>query len=86
MPLSTRIETAISGAIRHGQAQPAPVAGPADITAEYNGRIDNLSFERLFGKLIALQGMAATIAAGAGNRRVTKAVHTATSVFIPLPL
>mgnify|MGYP001801925172 CR=1 FL=1 len=56
------------------------------ITAEYNGRIDNLSFERLFGKLIALQGMAATIAAGAGNRRVTKAVHTATSVFIPLPL
>ncbi|MEO0439035.1 MAG: hypothetical protein AAF098_19295 [Pseudomonadota bacterium] len=59
---------------------------PFLITSEYQGEIDNLSFERLFGKLIALQDMAATIAAGAGNRIVTKAVHTATSVFIPLPL
>ncbi|MEM6302758.1 MAG: hypothetical protein AAF749_13525 [Pseudomonadota bacterium] len=59
---------------------------PFLITSEYEGKIDNLSFERLFGKLIALQDMAATIASGAGNRRVTKAVHTATSVFIPLPL
>jgi hypothetical protein len=56
------------------------------VTAEYRGTIDNLSFERLFGKLIALQDMMARIAGDAGNRRVTKAVHTATSVFIPLPI
>lgn len=56
------------------------------ITSEYRGVVDNLSFERLFGKLIALQDMMARIAADAGNRRVTKAVHTATSVFIPLPI
>lgn len=56
------------------------------ITSEYQGRVDNLSFERLFGKLIALQDMMARIAGDAGDRRVTKAVHTATSVFIPLPL
>ncbi len=59
---------------------------PFLITSEYQGRIDNLSFERLFGKLIALQDMMARIAGDAGDRRVTKAVHTATSVFIPLPI
>lgn len=59
---------------------------PFLVTSEYRGRIDNLSFERLFGKLIALQDMMARIAGDAGNRRVTKAVHTATSVFIPLPI
>jgi len=63
------------------------VAGnPFLITSEYDGRIDNLSFERLFGKLIALQDMMARIAGDAGDRRVTKVVHTATSVFIPLPI
>ena len=56
------------------------------ITSEYRGLVDNLSFERLFGKLIALQDMIARIAGDAGDRRVTKVVHTATSVFIPLPL
>ncbi|MEM1403154.1 MAG: hypothetical protein AAGG55_07485 [Pseudomonadota bacterium] len=56
------------------------------ITSEYQGVIDNLSFERLFGKLIALQDMMARIASDADDRRVTKAVHTATSVFIPLPI
>jgi hypothetical protein len=56
------------------------------VSAEYRGLVDNLSFERLFGKLIALQDMMARIADDAGNRRVTKAVHTTTSVFIPLPI
>lgn len=56
------------------------------ISSEYQGVVDNLSFERLFGKLIALQDMMARIADDAGDRRVTKVVHTATSVFIPLPL
>jgi hypothetical protein len=59
---------------------------PFLITSEYRGVIDNLSFERLFGKLIALQDMMARIASDAGDRRVTKVVHTATSVFIPLPI
>lgn len=59
---------------------------PFLVTSEYRGVVDNLSFERLFGKLIALQDMMASIASDAGNRRVTKVVHTATSVFIPLPL
>ena len=59
---------------------------PFLVSSEYRGAIDNLSFERLFGKLIALQDMMARVAGDAGNRRVTKVVHTATSVFIPLPL
>lgn len=59
---------------------------PFLVTGEYRGVTDNLSFERLFGKLIALQDMIARIAGDAGDRRVTKVVHTATSVFIPLPI
>lgn len=59
---------------------------PFLVTHRHQGQIDNLSFERLFGKLIALQDMMAAIASDAGNRRMTKAVHTATSVFIPLPI
>ncbi|QFU77785.1 hypothetical protein EY643_06300 [Halioglobus maricola] len=56
------------------------------ITSEYKGEIDNLSFERLFGKLIVLQEMMARIDSDANDRRVTKVVHTAGSVFIPLPI
>mgnify|MGYP006306274521 CR=1 FL=1 len=63
-----------------------PNGEPFLITSEYRGVTDNLSFERLFGKLIALQDMMARIAGDAGDRRVTKVVHTATSVFIPLPI
>ena len=63
-----------------------PSGEPFLITSEYRGRIDNLSFERLFGKLIALQDMMARIASDADDRAVTKVVHTATSVFIPLPI
>jgi len=56
------------------------------ITSEYQGVTDNTSFERLFGKLIVLQELMARIADDAGYRRVTKVLHTAGSVFIPLPL
>ncbi|KGE03669.1 hypothetical protein [Pseudohaliea rubra] len=59
---------------------------PFLVTSEYRGVVDNLSFERLFGKLIALQDMMARIAGDAGDRRVTRAVHAASSMFIPLPL
>jgi hypothetical protein len=59
---------------------------PFLVTSEYKGVTDNLSFERLFGKLIVLQEMMARIAGDADDRRVTKAVHTAGSVFMPLPI
>lgn len=59
---------------------------PFLITSEYQGITDNLSFERLFGKLIALQDMMSRIAGDAGDRRLTKVIHTASSVFIPLPM
>jgi hypothetical protein len=56
------------------------------ISSEYQGVTDNLSFERLFGKLIVLQEMMARIAGDADDRRVTKVVHAAGSVFMPLPI
>ena len=59
---------------------------PFLITSEYRGVTDNLSFERLFGKIIVLQEMMAKIAGDASHRHLNKAVHTASSVFIPLPI
>ncbi len=56
------------------------------ISHEYRGRVDNLSFERLLGKLIVLQEVMARIAGDANDRAVTAAVHTVSRVFIPLPL
>ncbi|MFV8816232.1 hypothetical protein [Haliea sp. E17] len=63
-----------------------PDGSPWLITGEYHGVTDNTSFERLFGKLIVLQEMMARIADDADYRRVTKVLHTAGSVFIPLPI
>lgn len=59
---------------------------PFLITSEYRVVIDNLSFERLFGKIIVLQEMMARIAGDANHRHVNRAVHAASSVFIPLPI
>jgi hypothetical protein len=59
---------------------------PFLVTSEYRGVVDNLSFERLFGKLIILQEMMARIAGDANDRALTRALHTASSVFIPLPI
>jgi hypothetical protein len=59
---------------------------PFLISSEYQGVVDNLSFERLFGKIIVLQEMMARVAGDADDRAVTKAIHTASSVFIPLPI
>ncbi|TXS96755.1 hypothetical protein FV139_00810 [Parahaliea maris] len=56
------------------------------ISHENGGVVDNLSFERLFGKLIALQDLLARVAADADDRLITSAVHTASTVFIPLPI
>jgi hypothetical protein len=56
------------------------------ITHEYQGVVDNLSFERLFGEIIVLQEMMAGIAGDSNNRAVTGAVHVVSKVFIPLPM
>ena len=49
------------------------------------GEVENLSFERLFGKLIELQDTMALIAAGKYNRLITRAVQNiATAVFLPV--
>ena len=56
------------------------------ISHEYRGEVDNLSFERLFGKLIVMQEIMARIAGDADDRAVTTAVHTVGRAFIPLPI
>jgi hypothetical protein len=56
------------------------------ITHEYQGVVDNLSFERLFGRIIILQEMMARIAGDSDDRAVTGAVHAVSKVFIPLPI
>jgi len=56
------------------------------ITHEYKGVVDNLSFERLFGKIIILQEMMARIAGDSDDRAVTGAVHAVSKVFMPLPI
>ena len=66
----------------HRQADGSPFL----ITSEYRGVTDNLSFERLFGKLIVLQEMMAKIAGDANYRHLNSAVQAASSVFIPLPI
>ncbi|MEM8564383.1 MAG: hypothetical protein AAGF57_19240 [Pseudomonadota bacterium] len=63
-----------------------PNGQPYLITHEYRGVIDNLSFERLFGKLITLQEMMARIAGDSNHRAVTYSVRTLSSVFLPLPM
>jgi hypothetical protein len=56
------------------------------ITHQYKGVTDNLSFERLFGRIIILQEMMARIAGDSDDRTVTGAVHAVSKVFIPLPI
>lgn len=56
------------------------------ISHNSNGVVDNLSFERLFGKLIVLQEILARVAGDANDRMITSALHTVSTVFIPLPI
>lgn len=54
-------------------------------TNQMDGPVKNLSFERLFGKLISLQDTMALIVSSQSGRLITKAVHTAaTMAFIPV--
>lgn len=47
--------------------------------------VKNLSFERIFGKMIALQDMMASLVAGSSNRTITKVVHSVASTTL-LPI
>ncbi|HKK99845.1 MAG TPA: hypothetical protein VJ943_06310 [Desulfotignum sp.] len=56
-------------------------------TNQCGGPVQNLSFERLFGKLISLQDTMSRIVASRGGRMVTKTVHqVAGMVFLPINL
>ena len=56
-------------------------------TNQWTGPVRNLSFERLFGKLIALQDTMARMVATRNNRMITRTVHqTAGMVFLPIGL
>ena len=54
-------------------------------TNQVDGPIKNMSFERLFGKLISLQDTMAVIVSTQSGRLITKAIHTAaTMTFLPM--
>jgi len=46
--------------------------------------VQNLSFERLFGKLISLQDTMALIIEGRGDRLIKEVVHMAGMTFLPI--
>jgi len=54
------------------------------ITNIFKGDVSNLSFERIFGKLIALSDSMALIIAERGDRFVKQAVHIAGMSFLPV--
>ena len=57
---------------------------PLILTNSRDGELDNLSYERLFGKMIAIQDMLAQIIAGKNNRMIKTVVqNVATKVFFP---
>lgn len=59
---------------------------PLLLTNSRPGEIENLSFERQFGKMIALQDFVAEIAASKNNRTISKVVQSVGSmVFLPVP-
>lgn len=47
--------------------------------------VKNLSYERIYGKLISLQDMMASLVAGSSNRTITKVVHSVASTTL-LPI
>lgn len=59
--------------------------GPLLLTNSQPGEIENLSFERLFGKLIAVQDMMAVIVSQRNDRLIINVTQNmATMVFFPL--
>ncbi len=56
-------------------------------TNQCDGPVKNLSFERIFGKLISLQDTMALVVSNRTGRLITKVVHTAASMtFFPIGL
>ncbi len=52
----------------------------------YQDGIANLSFERLFGKMILIQDMMAKVVADRNNRTINTVVHSvASTTFLPIP-
>lgn len=59
--------------------------GKALITNSIDGDVQNLSFEREFGKIIAQQDMLALIIEDRGNRTITRAIQNAAAFrFLPI--
>lgn len=56
------------------------------LTNSVDGQVKNLSFERIFGKLISLQDTIALIVSGRTSRVVKKAVHFVGLAFLPVGL
>ena len=54
------------------------------LTNSVDGPVENLSYERIFGKLISLQDTMALIIAGRTGRIITKAAHFASMTFLPI--
>lgn len=55
------------------------------ISNETDGPVENLSYERLFGKLIALQDSMARMVAESTNRRIKSVIQSvASAVFLPI--
>lgn len=61
-----------------------PDGGLYLITNSCDGPVQNLSFERSFGKLIALQDTMALIAQSRGDRLIKEVVHMAGMAFLPV--
>lgn len=57
---------------------------PYLVTSTYEGVIDNMSFERLYGKLIQTQDIMAKIIADRDNRTVNTVIKGTLSVFLPI--
>ena len=57
---------------------------PIIVTNSVDGQIRNLSFERLFGKLISLQDTMALIVSERSDRVLKKMVHFAGMTFLPI--
>ena len=57
---------------------------PYLLTNGLPGEVRNLSYERIFGKMIAVQDMMARILEDRTNRMITKVVTTAASAFMPV--
>lgn len=54
------------------------------VTNVCDGPIENLSFERLFGKLISLQDTMALIVASRTGRMIKEVIHLAGMAFVPI--